>query len=189
MKSRSREKENRKAHRGKHILPPAAVPSCTSGFRQPAKRGTLPIWRRTNEDVMGGIRCAMAGQLLYKNVFSLQEIQGENGVTIYSVVMDEIITGTAFSFFRDPETGQKILTLIALDLTNAADAKAFTVGATSMLLEGDFYGDYSSNRDAYNAFEDMLDKAAGSVCQKSFGCAIYTLSASGNSAVFSVKKE
>lgn len=152
---------------------------------QPAK---APIWDRTRADLMDSIEYDMAGQLLYDNIFTLEEIPGESGETLYSVVMDASNTGTGFAFLTDPNTGRKNLTLIAVDFTNPADVKAFAVGAAAMLLEGDVDGEYNSIRDAYNAFETMLDQASGSVFQKSVGGAIYTLSVSGNTAVFSAKE-
>lgn len=152
---------------------------------QPAK---APIWDRTRADLMDSIEYDMAGQLLYDNIFTLEEIPGDSGETLYSVVMDASNTGTGFAFLTDPNTGRKNLTLIAVDFTNPADVKAFAVGAAAMLLEGDVDGEYSSIRDAYNAFETMLDQASGGVFQKSVGGAIYTLSVSGNTAVFSAKE-
>lgn len=152
---------------------------------QPTK---TPIWDRTRAGLMESISYDMAGQLLYDNIFTLEEIPGDSGETLYSVVMDASNTGTGFAFLTDPNTGRKNLTLIAVDFTNPADVKAFAVGAAAMLLEGDIDGEYTSLRDAYNAFEEMLDQTTGSVCQKSVGGAIYTLSVSGNTAVFSAKE-
>lgn len=152
---------------------------------QPAK---TPIWDRTRADLMDSIEYDMAGQLLYGNIFAIQEIPGDSGETLYSVVMDASNTGTGFAFLTDPNTGRKNLTLIAVDYTKTADLKAFSIGAAAMLLEGDVDGEYNSIRDAYNAFETMLDQASGSVFQKSVGGAIYTLSVSGNTAVFSAKE-
>lgn len=153
-----------------------------------AKKSKAPIWDRTRADLMDSIEYDMAGQLIYDSIFAIQEIPGDSGDTLYSVVMDASNTGTGFAFLTDPNTGRNNLTLIAVDFTNPADVKAFAVGAAAMLLEGDVDGEYNSIRDAYNAFETMLDQASGSVFQKSVGGAIYTLSVSGNTAVFSAKE-
>lgn len=153
-----------------------------------AQKSKAPIWDRTRADLMDSIEYDMAGQLIYDNIFAIQEIPGDSGETLYSVVMDASNTGTGFAFLTDPNTGRNNLTLIAVDYTKTADLKAFCIGAAAMLLEGDVDGEYSSIRDAYNAFETMLDQASGSVFQKSVGGAIYTLSVSGNTAVFSAKE-
>lgn len=157
----------------------------SAGLDQRKKQHLLD---RSESELMDSIEYDLAGQLIYDNVFSVQKIPGSDGNSLHAILVDTRHTGTGFSFLPDSQTGQKLPTLIAVDYTKEDDAKALAIGAAALFLEGDTTGQFTTIRDAYQAFSDMLDSATGSTCTKTIGSVKYTLAVEGTLVLLTARK-
>lgn len=151
---------------------------------------TPPIWQRTEADVIAAITYDLAGQLIYDEVFSIQENATDSGEAIYSIVLNGVTTTCGFTYLTDTDTGKDNLTLMAVDYTDDRNAKAFMIGASAMMLEADTQGDYTSIRDANVAFTELYRSQPedSSAIRKVIGDGEYSIVAIGNTVLFSIKE-
>ena len=151
---------------------------------------TPPIWQRTESDVIAAITYDLAGQLIYDEVFSIQENTTDSGEAIYSIVLNGVTTTCGFTYLTDTDTGRDNLTLMAVDYTDGRNAKAFMIGASAMMLEADTQGDYTSIRDANAAFTALYKSQPenSSTIRKVIGDGEYSIIAIDNTVLFSIKE-
>lgn len=151
---------------------------------------TPPIWQRTEADVIAAITYDLAGQLIYDEVFSIQESTTDSGEAIYSIVLNGATTTCGFTYLTDTDTGKDNLTLMAVDYTDDRNAKAFMIGASAMMLEADTQGDYTSIRDANAAFTKLYRSQPenSSTIRSVIGDGEYSIIAIDNTVLFSIKE-
>ena len=150
----------------------------------------LPLWERTESDIIQNIKRSLSEQNLFDNSFYTQKETTKDGTVIYPIAVDGVYTSCGFSFSKDIGTGKYLPNLLIYDTDEEDEMKAFIVGATALILEGDTKGRYPGLFSANDLLSDIIHEDMGedSFVSMDIDGNKYMLAEEGEGLIFSIRK-